>query len=87
MPVSHEHMRNTVQTWNGRAYAMMATEEAKKLEKEGLIQITTHLTAAQLKYPHEFVTPSTDTDKSSTDAGKKKKKKRTYNTRQMKADT
>ena len=46
--------RGKVQTWNGLTYQMTEVKEAKKLEKEGLVQITCNLQASELKSAAEF---------------------------------
>jgi hypothetical protein len=72
MPVSHEHLAGTVQTWNGVTFAIMAKAEAKKLEAEGKIQITTNLQSRDLKPADAF-------------RKRAKRNKKTYETREMKA--
>ena len=93
MPVSHEHLKATVQTWDGLTYNMMPTKEAEKLEREGLIQITTNLSASQLKHAAEFNAAREARAAKALEAelnepaksAPRRAAKKTYNTRQMKS--
>lgn len=48
MPVSNEHLKDTVRVWDGIGFQIVSSSEAKRLEKEGLIQVTTNLQAKDL---------------------------------------
>ncbi len=79
MPVSHDHLRDTVQTWNGKEFKIMALKDAVAAQEAGKVQIATNLSASDLKRPDEFK--------------KTRRKKKTdipglkYETREMKAKT
>ena len=85
MPVSHDHLKDVVRVWDGMSFDMMPTKAAKAAEKKGLVQITTNLQGHELKHAREFnkqmepqmppgvVSPS--------------KSKKSYKTRQMKAES
>lgn len=97
MPVSNEHLKNTVQTWDGLSYRIMDIDEARKAEKDGLLQITTNLQARDLKTAAEFnvmreTKARTKTKRKSKvmkakdDAGLPGVDDQTYKTREMKAE-
>jgi hypothetical protein len=99
MPVSNAHLRNAVQVWDGLSYRIMGEKDAKKAEKDGLVQITTNLQAKDLKTAAEFdkareakakakVKPKTKTRqvKADVDAPLPGVGKQTYKTREMKAE-
>lgn len=86
MSVSNEHLRDTCQVWDGLTYSVMSLREAKKLEKQGVVQITTNLQAKDLKSAEEFnqarealLPPGVEPEP------KKKRTRKTYKTREMKA--
>ena len=76
MPVSFDHLGGVCQVWDGRAYDILPIAEAKKAEEAGRLQITTNLTAAQLKRPEEFAKARRKKSRSS---------KQDYGTREMRA--
>ena len=54
MPISNAHLLDTCQVWDGLTYDVIPTKEANKLEKQGLVQKTNNISAAQLKTAAEF---------------------------------
>lgn len=54
MPVSNAHLGTQVPVWDGKAQYMMDREEAKRLEDLNRLQITTNLSASQLKPADSF---------------------------------
>ena len=89
MPVSNAHLTGTVQVWDGLSYSMMDAKQAKQAQKEGTLQITTNLTAADLKTAAEFNTAREARKKTKTrnmKAGSASGADQTYKTREMKAE-
>ena len=85
MPVSNEHLANKVQTWDGLSFAVMDAKEARKLEKEGVLQIATNTQGKDLKDAAYFNKARESKKPAATLPGMTPKKK-TYKTRQMKAE-
>lgn len=94
--LDHMDHLDHVQTWDGTKFEMMDAKEARRLAKAGSIQITTGLQAKDLKYPDEFKTSKGSYETASdlppglgndSAAEPKKTRKRTYKTRQLKADS
>ena len=82
MTVNHDHLKDTVNTWDGVTFKMMKAKEAKAAEKKGLLQIATNLSASQLKHAKDFkqemeMPPGVVAPKS----------KKGYKTREMKAES
>ena len=77
-----DHIETNVQVWDGKAFSYVPLKEAKKLVKAGTHQISTGLTSAQLKWPNEFKTRDVKAETPDTPV-----KKKTYKTRQMKAES
>lgn len=97
MPVSNAHLKTQVKVWDGTQFHMVDIAEAKRLEKAGEVQITTNLTSSQLKTSLEFdqAREAKKQTKAATILPKgvggskkpsKKPNKKTYETRQMKAE-
>lgn len=87
MPVSHEHLKTTCQVWDGLTYETMDVKEAAKLEKQGLVQRTKNLQAKDLKTAAQFNETREATAMLPGMDDSPKKKRKTYKTRQMKAET
>lgn len=81
-----DHFQTLVPVWDGLSTRMMEPEEAQVCERNGTGQITTNLQAKDLKTAAEF-NEIREAKKSAMPPGMEpKKKKRTYKTREMKAE-
>lgn len=85
MTISNAHLAENVQVWDGFKYSIMPIKEAKKLVKQGLVQLTANITAGELKPANGFEDKAMKTEPSTGDGKKVDKRTKAYKTRQMKA--
>ncbi len=91
MPVSNSHLTGLTQVWDGFTFAYVPRERAEELEAAGTHQISTNLSASDLKRFHELNEHATKIRRARIDpptenASPKQSTRRRYKTRQMKAD-
>jgi len=94
MSVANPHITTTTRVWDGLSYQMMGVKEAKRLEKQGVVQMCENLTAAQLKTAAQFdEARSAIADKAmkssmppGMDGKKVDKRSKAYRDKQMKAE-
>lgn len=99
MTVDNSHLDTTCQVWDGHAFHNLSRAKATEEEDAGLVQITENLQASELLTPKEFKDMRAHIKKSAEPTPKAKAappsrkvaatkpaSKRTYKTREMKAD-